>query len=369
MVWCCLMITKTGKARLLSGIAVTLGAMLFGACTPDGTTSLDSSPTGPLETSGNQGIGNDTTAAPVEWTPSPLEEFTSRIQGWEIPGTPENAAQVQARLNRQSLERGEIIAACMAEQGFTYQLDPSAAAGIVFSDYDGPTWGTREFAESYGFGLSTDPWGLADVELADDDYTLVGADTATGTTLAGVYVSALDLNAEQLAAMSDAERAAWDDALWGIYAAPQEGEIWDPTLAGCWGAAEIALGAGVTPDQFQALETEMAQLWQQIENDPRFAALNMEWGICLTEAGFPGFTSEIALHEQLRTEVLALTAGDAAAFREREIAIALADFDCREQTDFVATQTAISHGLQQQFVDRNRAKLEAWASYMEQQRG
>ncbi len=56
------------------------------------------------------------------------------------------------------------------------------------------------------------------------------------------------------------------------------------------------------------------------------------------------------------------------AFTEREIAVAVAAYDCREALDFDARFDEIDLDLQQQFVDVHRAELEAFAEHMSRDR-
>jgi len=351
-----------------------LGAILFvAACSP--ATTGGASETGDVAATETNGAAS----AAHEWTPGPLDEFSMRIGGWD-PNQQETASEIQTRVERESREQQESIAACMSELGFNYTPVPMTVTVQVADPTTGPQQGTLEWAQQWGFGISTDPWSEG-----------AGGGTSWGWSPAGE-----DPNQALVDAMSDAEREAWNEALWGT---PQEGE-WDPMQAGCQGQAQAAQWETIqTPSQFEALEAEMNRVWEQTSNDPRMATLNAAWASCLTDAGYPGFTATGTIWEQLwpqwdqiqgwelNNEVWGAwdweanpdgppeemlhtpDPADIAEFREREIALAVADQTCRQQVNFEQVSQDISHDIQQQFVNQHRAELEAWATFMETQRG
>ena len=355
------------------GVIGSVGALLFvAACSPGGAGLTGPSGDAAAETTAN--------ATANEWVPGPLDEFQMRIGGWD-PNQQETASELQARAERESREQQEFIAACMSELGFNYTPVPMTVTVQVADPTAGPQQGTLEWAEQWGYGISTDPWSEG-----------AGGGTSWGWGPAGE-----DPNQAMVDAMSDAEREAWNEALWGQ---PQEDGEWDPMQAGCQGQANAARWETIsTPNQFEALEAEMNQIWTQTENDPRMATLNAAWASCLTDAGHPGFTATGTIWEQLwpqwdqlqgwelnnevfgnwdwetypdgPSEDLLHTPDPAAVaeFREREISLAVADQTCRQQVNFEQVSRDISHDIQQQFVDQHRAELEAWATYMETQRG
>jgi len=359
----------TPKLRLAALGGVSL-SFLLAACSPGGLTS-----TAP---DGNGG-GN---SAATTWTPGPLDEFQARIFNWNMdPNQQETQAEAQARIDREGREREEMISACMSAQGFTYNFNESSFGTIWISDpNDGPQWGSREFAEQYGFGMVNDPW------RAQQDENIPQGEPE-------VWV---DPNQELLEAMSDAEREAWLEALWGT---PQEGDTWDPALAGCSGQAQAALWPEQNvAEQFVSLQNEMDLVWQQMQSDPRLTTLNAAWATCMANAGYPGFADNNSMWSVLNEEWGVVQGweinneiwgnwdwdahpdgpdasmlhqpnpADLAAFQEREIALAIANYDCNQQVDFDATQREINLDLQQQFVDQHRAELEAWAQFEEARR-
>ena len=57
-----------------------------------------------------------------------------------------------------------------------------------------------------------------------------------------------------------------------------------------------------------------------------------------------------------------------AEFAEREKAIAVADWDCREALNYDSRRRKMEIALHYEFVERHRAELEAWALHMEETR-
>ncbi len=353
------MIRSMTKVRAGSA-ALIAGAMLLAACSSDG---------------GGSGAASD-------WVPGPLDEFSMRIWGWSNdPAEQRTQAEEQARMDAEHREMEQIVAACMAEHGFDYIPNEQGGGTIWMADDLDIEWGSREFAETYGFGMVNDPWRehweAREAEEEPREW--------------------FDPNQEQVDAMSEAEQAAWFEALWGPPQEPDEDgnwPDWDPANAGCHGYAQSQvwdMGRSDLDDEFGWLNDEMNTMWTQIEADPRITALNAAWASCMADAGFPGFTSAANLSSELweewdriqgheeRNELFnnwdweAFPDGpdesvipepdpaEVAAFGEREIAVAVADWDCRDGSDHDAVWQTVNHDHQQQFVDRHGADLEAWA--------
>ena len=371
------------KAAKSAAVFVGCG-LLLGACSPGGTG--ESQGNGIIGNEGNEGNGSataigepengGTATAPTRPEYGPLDEFVARIFGWPLDDGHLSDAerQVQADAERQAEE--EMLAACMAEQGFHYYIivhPPDFSVQVATPPAGFPAEESREWFEQFGFGISTDPYSWQQFENPDGEF--------------------VDPNQEQLDAMSEAEREAWYEALWGP---PMEGE-WDWSQAGCSGRVQQVLRPA-TPDQFQALQDEMWQLGDQISSDPRIIALNSEWTACMAVAGEPGYSTIDAIYPQLMddwsivqrfdelNEIYANWNWDqypdgpdpadlpqpdpalVAAFTDREIAVAVASYDCRREVDWEHRYQDIVFDVQQQFVDQHRSELEAWAAYMAEAR-
>ena len=312
-------------------------------------------------------------------TIGPLELYLMRAAGSPIYG--ESQAESQARIDREAREVEERKARCMAEQGFTYHIaeHPGGHVGgyapVLPADW--PAENSREWSQRFGFGLANNPWEQLVAPPGSDDDDCVWVDP----------------NQEQLDAMSEAERTAWDVAMYGQ---PLDME-WDPASTGCWDYANDNSDSQV-PDQFGALLTEISLALGAIDSDPRIVALNADWSACMAENGHSGFPDQGALHNQLSTDWGVIGGSDAeaailnswdwrqypdgpgpddlpqpdpaavAAFAEQEISFAVADYDCRAATRFEQTYLEINHDIQQRIVEQHRNELEAFVLYMDELR-
>lgn len=271
--------------------------------------------------------------------PGPLDEFAIRAWGTWVDGDPDSLLELARREHR---IQEEYTAACMAEQGFTYL--PELAVDISVITVEGPAIGSREFAELFGFGI----------------VNFGGADQFTRTSLSEFP------NQELLAEASEMERQAWWLALLGE-GANDEG--------GCRIRAFHSL-EHIPDPQFAALEDEILRFPASVDIAPEMMALAQEWTVCLANLGLSGYRNRNHLRDSLWDEFTEISDWDGAgapdaqvvaAFRDRELVAAIADIDCREQLDFDNRQIEINHQLQQEFVNRNRNELEAWATFAETQ--
>ena len=285
------------------------------------------------------------------WVPGPLDEFQSRIAGgvghdWSVD-------QMQAYFDQQALAEQEYIAACMARLGFTYYPQPFVGGRVHVPDPDDLAPGTREFAETYGFGISRPPRSSFDF----------GPQSAIPP----------DPNRHHLAQMGESERAAWDIAFWGDPATRPEGRNIDLTQWGCMGKARHEFWIRTVPTAFEGLEAEIERFELAIPADPRVLALDAVWSSCILDAGFSGFESPDAVRGSLSAEwrpdePVSRGPQQLAEFFEREVTLAVAEWDCRAMVNYDAERRAIELDLQQQFVDRHWAELEAWAQHEETRR-
>lgn len=279
-----------------------------------------------------------------------------------------DASEESERSRQAEIERR--IAECMSEEGFEYipVEEPTA------DDEDVPDPGTVEFAEQWGYGIVDNPW---DAEQSVQ-----------------VGLAADDPNRAIVDAMSEAEREAYYAALWGpqMHAGvePDEDGGYEPPSwqeMGCAGAAYHEVqGAPLTaPAQGidDPLWDEMVDLERATAADPRVLAAEAEWASCMADAGHPEVTAigqgEQSIQEQadqIRTEGYAdvrvdptdeSVAAAERAIRERlaelqrvEIELAVADVTCRSASGYDEAWREVNRVLQQEFVDANRAELEAW---------
>jgi len=305
---------------------------------------------------------NEPEAIGAESGVGPLQLYWQRIYGWHFQGTLEER---QAMFDAEFRAREEYIAACMASQGFVYTPDPGARITLTMvADPVTVDRNSREFAELYGFGIGA--------EVRPEHF----GEVRTGARS--------DIAFELMAGMSEAEAAAFGAALWGTGRLVDG--VWDGTLPGCMDAA----WALFQPDaEFAAIRTEMDNTFAFIgsESSPDFVALNSEWSTCMIDAGFPDAQTPAALERAFLDDFSVVQGCTPTGpgywacrtdyqpdpvqhqlFNEREIAAAVANYDCREEVDFDRRHRQLGFALEQEFVNQHRNELEAAALHAEQRR-
>lgn len=296
--------------------------------------------------------------------------------------------QSQDESNAQQMRVEELVAQCMAEQGFEYTpVDYSQMGGgkaiDPATDDDVPEWGTLEFAKQYGYGQTTNPYGDAVTDPATE-----GGDAW------------VDPNQAYTESMSETEIAAYQAALYGEqpnFTTDEEWENWNPTWEqqGCQGWAQHEVNpdlfGNTDPDKnkWADLEAEMTTMYESITSDPRLAKVTDEWVSCMADAGYPGLATIDDGQNQISEKVNTVYEKndpwselgpdatqeqyDAAQkqidallsdITDEEIATATADYTCRDKVDYQDTYNKVNTDLQKQFYDAHKADLEAYVAAM-----
>lgn len=263
-----------------------------------------------------------------------------------VSGSPEDIGH---RLREAENVRQEALRDCMAEQGFEY-VPHTGDVGSVSEGSGLPTdLPTDEFRRRYGYGVATGFEASLNLEPTP---------------------APEDPNQAIVAAMSDAERAAYERALHGDAGT-------DGAPRGCEAEAEEA--AGAVPAVMEEFGDELADLYARVEADTRVVEARSAWADCMEEAGYP-FSDERAIEEELvgRMNTLydavagedvpegsavrvpggRLSAEQRAALDEviaYELDVAEADLGCRGDLDEVTTE--VRDEYEARFVDENRARL------------
>ena len=341
---------------------VTVLAVLAGACGEDpaeddsasattatsveepGTTDA-SAAEAPVEESGNgDGAGEE--------EPDSLADFL----GFDFDD-PDSTAAFSAEMERRVQE---TIASCMAQEGFEYIPAVRTQGGFGFSVQDEET-----FAREQGFGITT--WvGQEDAFLSSDE-------------------DWVDPNAEIVASLSDSEREAYNEVLYGESPAFGDGGPRDGGPRDGPGVVDDFFGSGCTGQAFQEVYgswaqvfTELApqfeELQQRVQADPRFKEANEQWAGCMADRGFP-YDSQEAMFDQVneefsrRLEEITGAGGfdPFAALSEEEIEEFMAERSDEEIADFfdLAQQEALAAidqealaALQQEEIDIAVASFE-----------
>lgn len=218
---------------------------------------------------------------------SPLAEFLGEETfgfGFDIdiddPAT-------QARLAQDEQERQERVVACMSEQGFEYI--PQEQSSFDFASFnDGLDYDSREYAEKYGFGITTQHFPQ---ETVGPD--LVGYDDSVFDDIADQ-----DANQEIVDSMDTATQDAYYEALYG--AEPELEFDFDPETAtdeeleqmedafamapqGCFGEA---YDSGRLNQFYNTFEDEIEAMYEAIEADPRIVEANQDIEDCVADSGY-----------------------------------------------------------------------------------
>ena len=289
---------------------------------------------------------------------SPLDGYLNEIYGGHDP----NAADAE------TLRREELLAECMAEQGFEYYPVVSVAGTSPLEHELG--WGSLEFAEQFGYGYTTEPWGPGGGNLWEQMRPKEGGADARNAA----YVASLSIEAKH----------EYEAALIGVYAVgpPDEGEEMDWHEAGCMGRLTLVIEAEEA--QFAEVQDALGQAFSGTELDPRVRDAVVSWASCMAGAGYPnlsavadaedlvtqtvfgGFMTEAAARvepgpgETLFDAIKASAPDELAALQAQEIAVAVADATCRERVDYERIHQAVRVEYEQAFVDAHREDLDAW---------
>ena len=269
----------------------------------------------------------------------------------------------------QSMRVEELIAECMADEGFEYvPVDYSDLWGWQTAE-EVPDYGTLEYAKSYGYGVTTGP---GDDEAFDVEWT--------------------NPNDAIRDALSANELEAYLDRLWGNdpRGVGPEGTALPWQEQGCQGWAEHevyghAMRGSLDDESWEwnSLVQEIERVFSALDTHPDVGAAAAGWSDCVADAGYPGFTAVPEAEASVSDRYDALLSGDVpqdpaetaggglaaveasfdehlAALTEEEIALATADFTCREESGYQDVYDEVSAQAQQEFYDAHRAEVDAF---------
>jgi hypothetical protein len=159
---------------------------------------------------------------------------------------------------------------------------------------------------------------------------------------------------------------------------------YDWTTSGCYGEAQHEVYEEQDPTQseeFKPLMDAMNTFWENAQDDPAMADLDAAWSSCMDAAGHGGFAKQADAQNSIYdaqnkfyedaapAEGEEYTEPDPAAVEalgEQEVELALADLDCREETDYRQKAQDIQFELEEQFVSDHKSELEALKAAAEQ---
>ncbi|WP_299951856.1 hypothetical protein [uncultured Modestobacter sp.] len=307
--------------------------------------------------------GSDDDPAATAEQDSPLTEYFNAVYGGDL--SPE---EQERQFAEQQAEREELVAQCMQDQGFEYTPDTQSSS---FSAGDGTEWepDDREWVSQYGYGAVESPFS-DEGQPEEQEY--------------------VDPNGDYVATLSESEQMAFYEALYGPQPTEEEAmseEVsyeYDWETAGCQGSAQHEVeGEDVSQsEEFKPLFDAINELYEGMASWPGMAELDAEWSACMDAAGHGGFATQVDAQNSVYDDLnemyesteptedgeMAAEPDQAArdALAEREVELALADLDCREETDYRDRATEISNEAEQQFVDDHESELEAMKAAAEQ---
>ncbi|GAA4198462.1 hypothetical protein GCM10022219_27920 [Microbacterium oryzae] len=319
----------------------------------------------------------------LSWEDSPLSEYMAAAYGTGL-----SVEEQQAKADEETRKIEELTAECMQAEGFEYI--PNVQNGTTIFSEDDDVWDpeSREWVEQYGYGIFNDPYGN-DPQPESEEY--------------------VDPNQEYVESLSESEQSAYSETLYG--AQPSEDEMNDPEFdwdafyetadLGCSGEASDEVSGMDTWEelntQFEPLLTKMDELYLKVQEAPELVELDAAWSACMAEAGFPSYSTQAdpstelgekqsafwdeqnAAYEEIdwetvtEEEIAALDAQNDPSTKpewkelaEQEIEVALADLECREETDYRDETMRVQFALEEQFIADNEADLEAYRAAAEQ---
>jgi len=267
----------------------------------------------------------------------------------------------QAKANQEfELANEHLVAQCMHDAGFEYFVTVSAEPAVTRDAFEQD----RDFVAQWGYGIINQP------------------------TQPEPEAPAVDQNAEYVATLSDAEKAAYNEAMMGPMTTTTNADgqqIMSLGSGGCLSQASQQLNAQ-TPDpvissEFDPLFEALAQMRNNISsgNVEQFKPIEADWVNCMADAGYPGFTVHMdAISSFVQNDIGGLyqtwdqargnveNSPEYAALADREIDLALADYDCRAAVNYEARKEAATQEVEAQFVADHKAELEALRASAEQ---
>ncbi len=315
--------------RTLPVVALVLGAALtLSAC------------------SGGPGGGGEK----LTWEDSPLQEYLGVVYG----------DYDEDDFAKQQQETEELVAQCMSEEGFDYIPVDQSQNSVNFDDEDRET---LEWVSEFGYGVNLTQEEQEELYGSPEDF--------------------VDPNQDYVMSLSESEMTEYYAVLYG-----QQDEVMDPDEeyvynwedAGCYGWAqhEIQGDQAYEQEQFQEIFDSMNSLYEDTQKDPRLKELNGEWASCMADAGYDEFKLQFDAAQSIydkqnsyweeNPEGEGPDEAQIKEWRDEEVKVAVADFECKEKTDYTNASLKIQFELEEEFIAENKAELDALVAFAEENR-
>lgn len=306
--------------RRSAAAVIVAGIVLLAACSSEPTIEIDEGSMQRLDS-------------------SPLDEFYTSVYGQVQMSESEEAAQQRTRQMREA----DLTAECMAAQGFTDYIPwfPGMSLSPAVPE-DTDSLDPMEQARQWGYGVFT----RTDLSSADDP---------------AAYI---DPNQAVMEQMSEDERAAFLKALVeGDGSGPDENGKLDQA-DGClnWANEEVnkvdpqweRAAAAFSDPRFAELDRAIQDIPVAIAESTSLAAANQTWSDCMADAGYDHDSPEWAeaYFSDLGSEIESRVSDEAQNAASEEIATAVADQQCRADSDYDQTVQQITWNIEKQVLDR-----------------
>jgi hypothetical protein len=296
------------------------------------------------------GCGGGNAGAEFDPAKSPLTKYMSVM----------NQDYDEDSMLAQQNEQEEVVATCMADEGFDYiPVDNSQYSGMVSAD-GGEEYGTEEWVAANGYGMSQSPEQIAEQQEQSQEF--------------------VDPNQDYVMSLSESEQTAYNEVLYGVpptEEALSEGTYTDTWEAmGCYGFANHEInGDQPSQEEHAALYEAMNALYETSQSSPTLVKLDSEWAACMADAGYASFTKKADAQESISTAQNALYENQTgsgpdeavlAEMREKELALAMVDFTCTEEVDYTDASMKVQFDLEEQFIIDHKSELDALIADSEQ---
>lgn len=289
---------------------------------------------------------------------SPLNKYMMALYGGDL-----SEDEQIAKSERDNREREELIAQCMAEEGFDY-LPAIYDGSMTFSSGDEWKPDDREWVAQYGYGMVNWPGKDEQQENTGEEW--------------------VDPNQDYVESLSDTERNAYYEALHGPPIPEdqmsEDGSYeWNWETAGCYGWAQHEMEGDnpLSSEAHKPIMDAINEFYMSMQTMPEFAEIDAAWSDCMADAGHSGFASQTEAQTSMSDELnkyyenqTEWVENDPALdeLAEKEVALALVDLDCRQKLDYTKKRLAVTFELEEKFIADHKAELDALKADAEQGR-
>ena len=302
-------------------------------------------------------FGADGGAGELDPDKSPMTEYYEGMYG----GYDEKEAVKQ----QEKVE--ELVAVCMADEGFDYKpVDQSQYTSFSSDDEDRDT---EKWVAEHGYGMNMTPEEEDEMNEQSSEF--------------------VDPNQQYVDALSPTEQEAYYKVLYGPGPTDEEmaameeggdGYEYNWETAGCQGAAQHEInGDDLTQsDKYKPLMDEINAIWEKQQKDPAIVKVEGAWVACMADAGYPDFKAKQDAQNEVNEAANAYyesgateepDAATKAEWRAHEIEVALADFKCAKKVDYQKTYLTAQYRLENQFIDDHKGELDAMVADIAQAKG